>query len=401
MCMEEHKVMYRSLREVGGVLKTNAVERYPELVKTMQEQRDALNKEVKEMRNRARDFSINILTQDKEIEVLKKYVSTQNRWTRANLFALQKTLLTPGEAQAKARLFDAYLQGEGADAALRLASFLKKYTARIEGALEEMRILLKEMYERFPGEAAAAEVAAADAEATWGVIARTGETGGPDETPSMSTPLAAADPGEQMVKEAQPDVGMAGEEEVDPWVMDEVQLVPGGVTEVPPEVPGAIDVVPSIPAEAREVQPAGVPATESQPESRVEEKVLPAPREKREEPAPDTTDRPLSKAEPEWVMTPETPVVVPEEVILSEVDVLSGETEPLDMEPEAVTSRGGPGLREGTGGDPEKRGEPEVTSIPTREDQGSEDREAAKRTAPTLVGFEGQSLIKLTRARSI
>jgi hypothetical protein len=120
-----------------------------------------------------------------------------------------------------------------------------------------------------------------------------------------------------------------------------------------------------------------------------------------EEPVLDTTDPHLNEAEPGLMAIPETPIVVPEEVILAEVDTLSGQTEPLDVEPEVVASRGGPGLRGVTGGNPEERGDPEVTSTFVRGDQGSEARGAARRAASTLTGFERPSPAKLTRARSI
>ena len=90
-----------------------------------------------------------------------------------------------------------------------------------------------------------------------------------------------------------------------------------------------------------------------------------------EEPLPDTTEVQLNEAEPGFIMIPETPIVVPEEVVLADEDVLSGGTEPLDAGPAVVASKGGPGLREGTGGNPEERGELEVTSTLVRGDQGT------------------------------
>lgn len=68
MCEHEHKVMYKSLRRVGVLLKTNTVERHLEMVR-------ALVEEAARLREAVNNGSFIILEQSKEIDRLRAELS--------------------------------------------------------------------------------------------------------------------------------------------------------------------------------------------------------------------------------------------------------------------------------------------------------------------------------------
>ena len=132
----KYRPICTSMKEVGRVIQSTQVERYPEIVRRMR-------KEVDKLRREALERSLALVRQQDEIRALKEQ--------KLPTYRLLASLFKPdGEAQTEARLYREKVVEAGLDDAARVTNVVKKYAARVEAGLVEFRKLLAEHQARFP-----------------------------------------------------------------------------------------------------------------------------------------------------------------------------------------------------------------------------------------------------------